>query len=291
MTPPILRLSWSALKTHEECRQKAFLVREGKSNQAKNLRSYYHGMVVDRIMRQWLADPQPGAMPGMVDEAIDTGIAEARESGDGVVRWKHSEDRNEVRGYCKELVTRLEPILEKLVLPYPFQSALRFTYPTYMPYLGNGTAAEVHLVGEMDLLVRTPSGFVVLDLKGTADDQYWRRCIGQLVFYDLAVLANSKEPTAHVGLIQPMCTNPLVTFVVDQDMRRDLWVRLMRMARQMWSGDRDCKETTSGCQWCEVRHACVRYAPDADALGFGPTLAAGLRAAGLRAAATSEEKA
>ena len=273
--PERLRLSWSMLRTQEECRQKAALMREGKRNPAKNLRNFYHGMVVDAVMVRWLRDPVPGAMPGMVDAQIQAGIDKARDDGDGVVRWRHADDRTQVRDYCVELVTRLEPLLDKHVLPWPHESALRFTETVKIPYL-DGTPTEVDLVGEMDLLVHHDDGPVVLDLKGTADNQYWRRVIGQLVFYDLAVIARLRRRTHQVGLIQPMCELRTVGLSVTEDMRRDLYGRLTRMAQQIWSADRRCKDGTAGCTWCEVRHACTRYAPAATTDAFG-SLADALR--------------
>lgn len=240
---------------------------EGKVNPAKNLRSYYHGMVVDRVMRTWLDDPRPGAMPGMVAEAIQTGIDDARNSGDGIVRWRNATDREDMEGFCTELVTRLEPILAALVLPYPFLAGHRFSVDVSMTH-PDGTPTPVTLVGEMDLLVHRPDGWVVWDLKGTRDDQYWRKVLGQLVFYDLAVLAERGTRTVLAGLIQPMCTEPVLALEISEGQRRDLWGRLHRMATQMWTADTACKDTTSGCQWCEVRHACSRYDLGADTLGL-----------------------
>ncbi len=275
MTPERLRISWSQLRAHEECRQKAALMREGKRNPAKNLRNYYHGMVVDTVMVRWLKNPIPGAMPGMVDDQIQAGIDKAREDGDGVVRWRHADDRAQVRDYCTELVTRLEPLLDRLVLPWHHESALRFVETVWIPD-AEGTPTAVDLVGEMDLLVHRDDGPVVLDLKGTSDNQYWRRVIGQLVFYDLAVLARLRTPTKQVGLIQPMCDQQTVGLQVTEDMRRDLWSRLVRMANQIWAEDRTCKDGTSGCTWCEVRHACARYRTDESTDSFG-SLADALR--------------
>ncbi len=268
--PKTLRLSWSALRVHDECRQKARLIREGKRSPAKDLRNYYAGMVVDSVMQQWLADPNraPGQMPAMVDHQIGKGIDDARATGDGVVRWRGPDDRAEVLRFCTELVAKLEPILDVYVLPYRFHAPFRFEVPVTVPYL-DGTPTLVNLVGEMDLLVHEPSRrWSVWDLKGTADTQYWRRVLGQLVFYDLAVLGLYHDRTERTGLIQPMCPDPVLVFTVTDDMRRELWARIHRMAHAIWAEDFACKSTTSGCNWCEVRHACARYAPDADTLGL-----------------------
>ncbi len=248
---------------------KARLMREGKRTRAVDLRNYYHGMVVDRVMQDWLADPhrRPGQMPGMVEHQIGAGIDDARATGDGFVRWRTPDDRAELSVFCTELVTRLEPLLTEHVTPYRFHGPFRFKVPVTVPHL-DGTPATVNLTGEMDLLVDHPAGWVVWDLKGTADDQYWRRVLGQLVFYDLAVLGLHRTRTAFTGLLQPMCPQPVLTFRITEDMRRQLWGRIAAMARAIWADDIACKDGTAGCTWCEVRHACPRYDPAVDTLGL-----------------------
>lgn len=276
MTDRPISISWSGLRAHEECHQKSHLIRSGKRSPAKNLRGYFHGMVVDRVMMDWLADPDrsPGAMAGMIDAAIDTGIEAARTDGDGIVRWRGPDDRATLRTFCVDLVTRLEPILRDLVLPYPFQAAHRFRVPVQMPYL-DGKPITVHLIGEMDLLVHHDDGPVVWDLKGTADNSYWRKVVGQLIFYDLAVLAQSGQPTVRCGLIQPMCDEPVLSFTLTPELRRQMWGRILRMAADIWRADTTCKDGTAGCNWCEVNHACSRFTP----LGTTMTLGMSLRQA------------
>lgn len=271
-TPPV-RISWSSLRVHGECRQKSYLMRSGKSSAGKDLRSYFHGMVVDRAMVDWLHNPRrtAGAMKTAVDDLIDSVAEEALETGDGVVRWRHRRDRAELREFCVELVDRLEPILVDRILPYPFQVRRRFAVPVTMPYL-DGTPATVTLTGEMDLLLDN-NGWEIWDLKGTRDNDYWRKVLGQLIFYDLANLCLHGVPSRLTGLIQPMCTEPVVEFVITNDQRAVMWTRIQAMASDIWSHNVACKETTGGCNWCEVKHACPRYQPDSpDSL-----LATGLR--------------
>ena len=275
-TPPApLTLSWSQLRTAEECRQKLYLIRRGHRSARQNLRNYYHGMVVDRVMRDWLADPQrqPGQMAAAVPAAIAAGEKEAIDTGDGVVRWKHAGDKAEMQQFCTELVVRLEPILAEHILPYKFFSPFRFKVPVKLPYL-DGTPTMVYLIGEMDLLVQRPDGYAVWDLKGTKDDQYYRKVLGQLFFYDLALYAMHGTPATEVGLIQPMCTQQVMPATVTDDNRRDIWTRILRLATTIWSHDATCKEGTGGCQWCEVNHACARYSAGPDSLSAGLLAAA-----------------
>lgn len=258
-----LTISWSQLRAHTECRQKAALIRAGRRTRAQNLRGYFHGMVVDSIMRDWLADPdrRDGTMVTKVDEYIDRGEREAIDSGDGVVRWRNGGDRLVLREFCTQLLDKLEPILHELVLPYRFWSAYTFRTPVIVPNL-DGTPTTIVLRGEMDLLVeRAPGQFVVWDLKGTKDDQYWRKVFGQLVFYDLAVLAERQHPTCEVGLIQPMCRQPVLRWNLTAEQRRQMYAAIHAMTTDIWREHLPCKQDTEHCSVCEVAHACPRYAP------------------------------
>lgn len=269
MSEPI-SISWSALRAHTECRQKAALLRAGKRTPAQNLRGYFHGMVVDKIMRDWLADPHRacGDMTRRVEQYITDCERQAIDDGDGVVRWKSATDRAELHQFCTELLTKLEPILDRLVLPYEFSSALRFRQAVTVPYL-DGRPTTIYLRGEMDLLTReTADRWTVWDLKGTRDDSYYRKVIGQLIFYDVAVYAMKGTPTHRVGLIQPMCRRPVLDFTVTEDSRRQMWAAILRMAGDIWRNNTACKTGTDGCTYCEVRHACARYRPDGNTISF-----------------------
>lgn len=274
--PRSLNLSWSQLRAYEECAQKGYLQRTGHRSAATNLRTFFPGMVVDHIMDRWLADPnrRPGAMAAMVADAIGEVEREAVATGDGVVRWKeHLTDRDEVREFCVELVTRLEPILYRLVLPYPHLTHNRFRVPLRIPHL-DGQPVIVHLVGEMDLLVGGDGQHIIWDLKGTRDDSYWRKVLGQLMFYDLADFVATGSRSRAVGLIQPMCTEQVLRWELTDDHRAALHARVIGLANRIWRDEQDCKKDHHGCNWCSVRHACARFAPTAPGPAtFGARLA------------------
>lgn len=257
---PQLNISWSKLRTSEECFHKAFLGSKAK-NPAQDIRNFFPGTVCDRVMRTWLdSDRLTGAMPDMVEEYIDKSEKEAKESGDGVVRWRNASDRGEVTKFCKTLVAKLEPILQQHVLPYDFEPAKRFKTPITIPYL-DGTPTSINLVGEFDILVRDSlPKYNVWDLKATADPNYWKKTVGQLVFYDLCIISMFGEATGEVGLIQPMCPDETLRFEVTGDERRQMLSRIMTLAEAQWSGKNDPKEGTEGCSWCSVNHACAKYA-------------------------------
>jgi hypothetical protein len=267
MTKP-LRVSWSSLRTFEECAQKSALVREGKRSKITNTRNFYPGTVVDHIMRIWLDLPANIVRPpmaGFVDEIMDRSRDEEKERGN-IVRFRNAEDRDEVRKFCTELVTRLEPILYKHVLPYSYRHGFWFKVPLSIPDQ-HGLPREILLTGEMDLIVDN-DGPVVWDLKGTADNQYWRKVIAQLTFYDLAVWISTKVKTRHVGLIQPMCDERVLALEVTDADRSNLMLRIQRYAHGVWADERTCTDDTGICHWCDVRHACSKFQkPNLDAFG------------------------
>lgn len=256
-----LRLSWSRIRNHTECPQKGALLSAGKKSPAADIRNFFLGTVVDRCMRDWLSSdtPEPGGMVAMVDELLDKSEKEARETGDGIVKWRHPRDKEESRAWCRELVTRLEPALQRYVLPFAWEPALWFSVPLSIPYL-DGSLREIFLIGEMDILVRDGAGkHVVWDLKGTSDDSYWRKVVGQLVFYDIAVALMFGDWTVFSGLIQPMCKEQTLRWSFTEDQRREMFTRIVAVATDIWRGDLALAPTTSGCDRCPVKHACSRF--------------------------------
>lgn len=255
-----LRLSWSSLRVHDECHQKAKLIRSGKKNPAADIRGYFHGTVVDRVMRQWLEDPKPGLMPAMVEEFVDRCEKDAIESEDGVVRWKHTNDKKQMTAWCVRLVKKLEPILEELVVPFEYEPALRFAVPYEIPYL-DGTPTQVILSGEIDLLTRNDGAWGLWDLKATEDNGYWRKTVAQLTFYDICVEAMFGSSPSEAGLIQPMCDEQVLRVKITEKERAELLARVVRMAQAMWKADESLAPTTKPCFNCAVKHACPRFRP------------------------------
>lgn len=262
-----LRISWSALQRHEACAHRNWLVMQGKSNKARDIRIFLPGNVVDRAMKAWLDGNGEGSLPALADAHLEKFLTE--EKGDGVVRWRGRKDRLDVVRFCSELLTRLEPVLIERVLPYDYQTALRFTAPIQMPYL-DGRPTVVHLTGEMDLLVKTPYGLWDWDLKATADKYYWKKALGQLVFYDLAATALYDVIPAGAGFLQPMAEPQILEFTFAEADRSAMWSRIARMASDIWARDTLCTTNTANCSRCDVKHACVRFKPARSGPALGP---------------------
>jgi hypothetical protein len=255
-----LRISWSRLRLHDECPAKGDLMRAHKSP-VQDIRSFFHGNVVDLAMRRWLAqdEPEPGWMLAQVDALFEESLEIARETGDGIVRWKSTNDRDETREFCRELVTRLEPILAKYAIPFEWTPAVRFSVPIKIQDLG-GHWREIILVGEMDLMVRDCEGrYAVWDLKATRDNAYYKKVLGQLAFYAIAVKAMHGKFPALTGLIQPMCDQRVLPVTVDQDAVAQMAGRITKTARDILAGHVAPKADNTGCAYCPVKHACPKF--------------------------------
>jgi hypothetical protein len=256
-----LRISWSALRSHFECKQRGHLLRLGKRSTTSDIRVFFHGTVSDRVMRDWLAtdDYPPGGMRRAVREIVDREEKSARESGDGVVRWKSRTDREDLIKFCEELADRLEPILYEHVVPYDYEVAKRFKVPIVVPYL-DGTPTTIHLSGETDLIVGAlGSSYKILDLKATRDDNYYRKTMGQMVFYDLAGKELFGTHPTEVGLVQPMCKQGVISWVVTQEQRMALMAQILEMTRDIWTQNFPLASDSGACRYCQVKHGCPKY--------------------------------
>lgn len=260
---PAVRLSWSRLRLHDECPAKGALMRAHQSP-LRNIRSWFHGTVCDTAMRRWLDmdDPPPGWLAANIDAIFDECLKSTKETGDGIVRWRTPTDRDETREFCRELVARLDPLLARYVLPFTWWPAQRFTTPVAVQGRAPGTMRSVLLVGEMDLLLQDSEGrWIILDLKATRDNHYYRKVLGQLAFYSLALQSWKGSLPYLTGLIQPMCDQQMLPVQVTEQARREMMGRIERVAHDIWSGNLAPKASDGGCNFCEVQHACPKFAP------------------------------
>lgn len=255
-----LRLSWSRIRLHEECPEKGKHIAAGRRSKVADYRTFFPGTVTDRCMRRWLEQehPEPGWMAAQVARVMDEEEAASRDNGDGIVKWRHASDRAEVRASCIKAVTRLEADLRVLLNldgePHDWQPAPRFEVPIALPR-PDGTKVQILLTGEIDLLVRTPVGLEVWDLKTTRDDQYWRKCLGQLLFYEIAMWGQGHGWAVRSGLLQPLCAETMPEFRFTADDRLAMFQRIQKVAFDILDGRLDPKPQP-GCKYCDVRHAC-----------------------------------
>lgn len=278
--PKQLYLSWSQLRHHSECKQKSYLMRTGQKDPATNIRVFFPGTVVDRVMRDYLmlGEPAAGFMASRVKDKMDEEEQNCKDTGDGIAKWKSRADRIEVAEFCVELVKRLEPILADLVLPHQYEPSKRFKVPVSIPYL-DGTRTSVMLVGEYDILLKyasphdlSPRPWEIWDLKATKNDQYWRSTIGQLIFYDLCNYLMFRQYTARVGLIQPMCKQQTVAIEITDQQRVEMMQRIIGMAHSIWKTEAfpnsevfnietEIRPDTKYCFMCAVKKSCPRFQP------------------------------
>lgn len=254
-----LTVSWSKLRAYTECRQKAFLQSTGHRNKAADIRIFAPGNVVDLAMRDWLANPSI-PMRDLIPEVLSRFEQESKDTEQGVIRWRTTDDRSSVLEWCQTLADELEVILRELVLPHQVEVGYWFKAPLTIPYL-DGTLRTIFLRGEMDIFVTTLGGDrEVWDLKATENESYWRKTVGQLVFYDIACFLLTGQKTSKTGLIQPMCKMKVRPVEITDELRKYMLNEIVKYAHSVWKKDFSPKESNAGCSYCSVRHACAKYA-------------------------------
>lgn len=260
----IIRLSWSQLRTFEECHQKLKLHRQGNRAPLADQRVFFAGTTTDRVVRDWLLnDPEnnPGVMPLMVESIMQRELENIANEG-GRVKWKSKTDREEVLRDCIEAVTKIEPALNRLVLPFEYQPDFRFTATLQLPN-PVGVPTPIQLIGALDILVKRGNKWDIWDVKHTKDNDYWRKTAGQLTFYDIAIdLLFDGEP-GYSGLLQPLCKERVKPYPVTDELRSQMYQRIANMANSIMLDDfpAEPKGGFSVCNYCDVRHACTRFKP------------------------------
>ncbi len=267
-----ITVSWSSLKTHEECKQRGKLSRAGNRSVLADQRVYFPGTVTDRVVRKWLENSPAdnlGAMPGMVREIMDREEAAVKEDAkQGVIRWKSQEDREKVVAECIEAVMLIEPTLVRHVLPHEYECDYNFSTPLKVPD-PRGGMIEILLIGKMDILVHNPNTDVwaIFDVKHTRDNSYWRKTAPQLTFYDLDVELEYGKPAVAAALFQPLATPMVKPIDIDENMRAQMLQRVTGMVRDIVLDELPPRADMTFCGRCDYKHACVKFAPVVNAKG------------------------
>jgi hypothetical protein len=261
-----LWLSWSRLRSHEECKQKGYLERGHKKAPLSNERVFFPGNVTDRVVRDLLQMPDAkdhvDSMADMVKAQMNT-LQEEIADRKAVMTFKDANDARQVEADCIEAVQKIAPALKELVLPFDVMADYRFKAPVKMPHPNGGTEL-VMINGAMDILVHDPDADVwsIYDVKHTRDGQYWRKTQGQLGFYDLAVKIAHNGVVKHAALLQPLVEGmPVKTVPLEEDSRRLMLQRINRMAQEVWRGENAPRTDSKYCQFCTVKHACTKFKP------------------------------
>lgn len=259
-------LSWSRLRTHEECKQKSYLKRTGKKAAVENHRNFLPGNITDRVVRDWLlGDPwnNLGVMPDMVPEYLDKAVANAKDQS-AFIKWKSGDgsDQRDVIAKCTTAVTRIEDDLKRLVLPYAYTPDYAFKVALDVPVRGRDEPVHLMLNGFMDILVqRTAGEFGIHDVKHTEDEYYWKKTFGQLVFYDTALRLKEGVYSQHASLLQPLCKQQEKAFVITNDDRMKMFQSINNYAQDYVNHNVTPDAKPSLCSMCEVKHACSKFKP------------------------------
>ena len=274
-----LRLSWSQLRVHEECKQKGYLSRSRKRATLTDTRNFFPGNVTDRVVRDWLlrGDYTPGSLEFMVEEIMDReekNILEGIPDPDPkkvvepqLLKWRDREDKKRVYEECVLAARQIEPALQKYVVPFEVRPDFRFDAPLAIPHPQGGTET-VLLIGYMDILVRDNNGrYWVFDVKHTKDNGYWRKTVAQLDFYSLAVFLLYGQPASGTALFQPLASPRIHPHKPTDQSRNELMQRFISMARDIWNKDHTPKTNRAGCNYCDYKHACSAFIPVKDLYG------------------------
>lgn len=236
-------------------------MRAGKKTKAGDVRNFFPGRVTDRVVRYWLEqDPRNnlGRMPSMVSEVLANELGVTSKDGE-TVGWRHKTDKDDVRDACIEAVKRIEPALVKYVLPYTWQVDFGFKTPVMLrsPW----GMERVVLNGFMDIIVWDPvtNTWRIYDVKHTENKNYWKGSFGQLVFYGYENQIRTGTLPVEVGFFQPLVDEHVKRFNITDAHVNALAGRIQSMAWEIWTGSTAPRSDTQECNFCEVKHACIKF--------------------------------
>jgi hypothetical protein len=265
-----VRISWSSLKTWEECRQRGKLTREKKRAKATDVRNFFPGRVTDRVVRYWLSDDplnNRGGMPDMVESVVATELGDVEKNKEEIISWRHQTDRDDVIRQCIEAVKNIEPALERYVLPYTWQVDFGFRTPVLMQ--SPWGMERVVLNGYMDIIVYDPETdtWRIYDVKHTENKDYWKGSFGQLVFYGYENQVRTGQIPLEVGFFQPLVKESVKRFKIDETHINQLAGRVQSMAWEIWNDITPPRRDNKFCGFCDVKHACIKFKPMTDDKG------------------------
>lgn len=267
-----LAISWSSLRSYEECNHRHLRRSQGKATSAIDGRIFLPGTVADRVMREWLEtpDPRPGEMVHMVEGMMERFCNPQNEDDRNtarVIRWRGDPvtDRQIVTNFVRRVVRDVEPFLVQHVVPHFYQPELRFRTTVGIPFL-DGRLTAVDLVGGIDIVVQNKDteDFSLYDLKATENDDYVRTVLGQGVFYDIGFgnwWGDQSQPK-EFAFLTPACKEKVVYARITDEERRHMMTRIINMAHGIWRKEWDPTEADGPCYNCDVKHACDKWKLD-----------------------------
>lgn len=265
MTKPF-RLSWSRLKNFETCRTRTRLLQKGMGASIVNGRPMLAGNIADRAMRQWLDNRvfNPGGMHDLVPDIFNAFTSAGAERP---MKWLGNpvDDQTNIINKVHTAIDVLEPILLEKVTPFQFIPEFRFETGLKVPYL-DGTSRTIQIFTAMDICVNRGTennpDFAIYDLKITESDDYIRKTLAQLTFYDIGMFAHFGYYANEHAYIAPLLKDPMIyNYVTDEDRLATLR-SIMSYCDAIWKDDLYTMIEEDGweCYNCSVRQACPKYA-------------------------------
>lgn len=258
---PILRLSWTQLTRLENCVRQGKLFSEGKRDESlKQSKNFWAGNVTDFSMRAWLEHPDPTSVH--IKDFLPEKIEQQNKEDSKSLKWSKEEQQNAIdKVYAA--ADALEPWLLENVIPYEYQPEARGTVTLKMLDF-NGVKRTVEMFYAMDIVVKKPKGWWLIDLKTTKNKYYVQgKTLGQLTYYSLAwaiVLGIPVTEIHKASFITPLVEGKFETEV--KPTQEDFAVMLQRIQKYAWIFWNENYSPTKKvvdyeCQFqCEVRKHC-----------------------------------
>jgi hypothetical protein len=270
MTKP-MRISWSRLKNFETCRTRTRLLNKGMGAKIVNGRPMLAGNITDRAMRQWLETGifNPGGMHDLVPAIFDafTSVGAERPM---IWNGNPTDDQTSIINKVHTAIDILEPILLEKVTPFQFIPEFRFTTDLRVPYL-DGTPRKVQIFTAMDVCVNRGTekapDFAIYDLKITETDEYIRKTLAQLTFYDIGMFAHFGHYANEHAYIAPLLKEPVIYNFVTNEERTAILRSIMTYCEATWKDDLYTlinDEDDWECYNCIVKKACPKFAIESD---------------------------
>lgn len=280
--PNGITLSWSRLSDWTTCKKRVKLFHDGKRQKFVNARNFLAGNLVDNTMREALTYSAVRDDAGRLVELSKEDFVLPLES-----KWYeivNNPEKNTVYKWQGDIVTDQRRILKKAekaldnLYPIVMDKLMGKRYipefrPSEMPPVGvpgpDGETYFIRLFLAVDMAVQVeedkddPDNGIgkwgLYDLKTTEQDNYLKKTLPQLVFYDIAFQAlTGSQPVEH-ALWAPLTKDPIKVVEVDDSHRRQVMDWIISYCHSVWAGEDEMTTDDTACYMCPTKAACPKF--------------------------------